>query len=91
MNPFAPEKRLWLAVVLRAVENLFLDNKGKDSDHGKNNKSIRQNAYWFLFGNSPELQRHRKYVFENAGVNPKYHKWRKIRRRADEFELSIEY
>lgn len=100
MNPFNPEKRFWLAVILRAAEDLFISSPVTRCSCGsrmcyactkaKEDKLIRQNAYSFLFHNSPMICRHRKFVFENAGVNLKYHKWPEIRKQADEFELNIE-
>lgn len=86
MNPFRSEQRLWLAVVAKAAEDLFFSD-GK-MQGGKYSSLVRKSAYSFLFSNAPSLARYRKLVFENAGLNPKYPKWRELRKQADEFELN---
>ena len=86
-----PERQLWLTVILRATEDLFflpkLTNTKSCYAIGKTKqaKNIRKSAYSFLFLNTPLFVEHRQFVFENAGVT--IPEMRKLRRRADEFEV----
>ena len=85
-----PERRLWQAVVLCAVDDLFLLPKLTDTqspyaiEKMQQAKNIRKSAYSFLFVNTPLFAEHRQFVFESAGVAMP--EMRELRTKADRFE-----
>ena len=84
---YGNERRLWAAVINQAVEDLFLYPKAKRPSANQllNCQRIRASARHFLFGDSPDIVRYRKFVFLCAGLNIEIAP-EGLRREAEEFE-----
>ncbi len=88
-----PEQALWAAVIHQAVTDLFWLPKLTDKTAPEAVQrlqgacSIRCSAYSFLFSNLPMFNRHRRWVFESAGIGDL--DLRKLRKQADEFQRSL--